>query len=187
MTTIENVTIEDFKLRFKTLPYLPIYVENKAYFTDDIVYYELNFYKSLTDGNLTLPTDTTNWELTNDTTDNYITDEDIEEAFNEAKINFNPNLFPNDDVAKIPFLYLAGHYLMIDVNIALNPLGTGAIGFTTSKSVGSVSEGFSVPQWMLNNQWLSPFAQTPYGRKYLTLIKPYLIGNIIYTNGSTVF
>lgn len=187
MTTIENVTIEDFKLRFKTLPYLPLYTTGKAYFIDDIVYYELNFYKSLTDSNTTLPTDTDNWVIVNETVDNYIQDEDIEEAFNEAKINFNPNLFPTDGVAKIPFLYLAGHYLLIDININLNPLATGAVGITQSKSVGSVSESYALPEWMTKDPILSAFGQTQYGRKYISLIQPYMIGNVMYFDGATVF
>lgn len=187
MTTIENVTIEDFKERFKTLPYLPLYVEGKAYFKGDEVYVEPNFYTSLTDGNLTAPPNPETWELTNDDTANYITDEDIEEAFNEAKINFNANLFPTDDKAKIPFLYLAAHYLIIDMDAAQNPFAMGFMGFTQSKSVGSVSESYGIPQWMLNNPRLSSYAQTKFGRKYLSLIQPYLIGNIIFTPGRTVF
>lgn len=187
MTTIENVTIQDFKDRFKTLPYLPLYVEGKAYFKGDEVYVEPNFYTSLTDGNLTPPPNPATWELTNDDTANYITDEDIEEAFNEAKINFNANLFPTDDKAKIPFLYLAAHYLIIDMDAAQNPFAMGFMGFTQSKSVGSVSESYGIPQYALNNPRLSPYMQTKFGRKYLSLIQPYLIGNIIFTPGRTVF
>lgn len=181
-----EVTTDDFKNQFvRDFPYLPLYVEGKAYFKDDEVYYEPNFYQSLTDGNLTLPTDTTNWQLYNDTVDNYIQDSDILRAFNEAKINFNANLFSDDDTIKMVFLYLAAHYLVIDLNNAQNPLAMGFMGFTQSKSVGSVSESYGIPQWMLNNQVLSAYAQTGYGRKYLSLIQPYLIGNIMLIRGRT--
>lgn len=186
MASIDNVTVDDFKTLFtRDFPYLPLYVEGKAYFKDDEVYYSLNFYQSLTDGNTTLPTDTDNWQLVNDSVDNYIQDSDIERAFTEAKVNFNPNLFTDDATAIMVFLYLAAHYLVIDLNNAMNPMAMGFMGFTQSKSVGSVSESYAVPQWMLNNQMLSAYAQTGYGRKYLSLIQPYLVGNIIFVPGRT--
>lgn len=181
-----EVTTDDFKNQFvRDFPYLPLYVEGKAYFKDDEVYYVPNFYKSLTDGNTTLPTDITNWALVNDSVDNYIQDADIMRAFNEAKVNFNAALFGDDDTVKMVFLYLAAHYLVIDLNNAQNPLSMGFMGFTQSKSVGSVSESYAVPQWMLNNSILSQYAQTGYGRKYLSLIQPYLVGNIIFCPGRT--
>lgn len=181
-----EVTTDDFKNLFtRDFPYLPVYIESKAYFKDDEVYYAPNFYKSLTDGNITLPTDTTNWALANDSVDNYIQDADIMRAFKEANVNFNAGLFGDDDTIKMVFLYLAAHYLVIDLNNAMNPLGMGFMGFTQSKSVGSVSQSFALPQWMLNNAILSQYAQTGYGRKYLSLIQPYLVSNIIFIPGRT--
>lgn len=187
MVSIENVTTEDFKALFKRdFPYLPLFVEGKTYFKDDIVYIEPNFYICLKDETTTVPP-SEDWKLTNETTDNYITNDDIERAFSEARINFNPNLFKDDKTAVMVFCYLAAHYLVIDLNNAMNPTGLGFQGFTQSKSVGSVSESYGIPQWMLNNPVLSAYAQTGYGRKYLSLIQPYLIGNIIYTPGRINF
>lgn len=183
-----EVTTDDFKNLFtRDFPYLPVYVEGKAYFKDDEVYYAPNFYKSLTDGNTTLPIDTTNWALANDSVDNYIQDADIMRAFKEANVNFNAGLFGDDDTTKMVFLYLAAHYLVIDLNNAMNPLAMGFMGFTQSKSVGSVSESYAVPQWMLNNAILSQYATTGYGRKYLSLIQPYLVGNLIFIPGRTTY
>lgn len=180
------VSTTDFQDLFnRDFPYLPVYVEGKAYFTNDIVYYEPNFYKSLVDNNTELPTNTTNWQVINDSVNNYIQDSDIMRAFNEAVINFNVNLFTDQNSAIMVFLYLAAHYLVIDLNNAMNPLALGFMGFTQSKSVGSVSESYGIPQWMLNNQVLSAYAQTGYGRKYLSLIQPYLIGNVLFFPGRT--
>ena len=180
------VSTTDFQDLFnRDFPYLPVYVEGKAYFTNDIVYYEPNFYQSLVDNNTELPTNTTNWQVINDSVNNYIQDSDIMRAFNEAVINFNVNLFTDQNSAIMVFLYLAAHYLVIDLNNAMNPLALGFMGFTQSKSVGSVSESYGIPQWMLNNQVLSAYAQTGYGRKYLSLIQPYLIGNVLFFNGRT--
>lgn len=188
MSCICNVTVEDFKALFsRDFPYLPEYNELKAYFKGDVVYYDNNFYKSLIDANLTAPSNTTNWALTNETTDNYIQDSDIERAFQEASVNFNAKLFPNCNTAEMVYCYLAAHYLVIDLNNASNPLALGVMGFTQSKSVGSVSESYGIPQWIINSRTLGLYAQTGYGRKYLSLILPYLTGNFIFTPGRTTY
>ncbi len=190
MATIDNISVEGFLNLFKSdfAPYLlPAYLEGKAYFKGDVVYLEPNFYQSWTDGNTSRPPDTDNWELTNDSIDNYIQKSDIERAFLEAKVNFNPNLFSDDNTAEMVFYYLAAHYLIIDLTNRQNPFLMGYKGLTQSKSVGSVSESYAIPQWMMNNQVLGTYAQTGYGRKYLSLIQPYLIGNIILTPGRTTY
>ncbi len=186
MTCI-NPTVEGFKAQFPALPYLPEYISGQAYFKGDIVYVYPNFYQSLTDENLTNVTDTQNWKLYNDSVNNYVTDELISEAIGEASINFNSDLFPDSNMANRVFYYLAGHYLVVDINNSVTPFNMGFMGFTQSKSVGSVSESYGVPQWMLNNPILSGYAQTGFGRKYLSLIMPYLVGNIIYTQGRVYF
>ena len=182
------VSTTDFQNLFtRDFPYLPVYVEGKAYFTNDIVYYEPNFYQSLVDNNTELPTNTTNWQVINDSVNNYIQDSDIERAFAEAKVNFNPNLFTDDTTATMVFLYLAAHYLVIDLNNAANPLAMGFIGFTQSKSVGSVSQSFALPDFVTKNAALSQYMQTGYGAKYVSLIYPYLIGNVLLIKGKTTF
>lgn len=190
MASIDNISVEGFLNLFKSdfAPYLlPVYVEGKAYFKGDVVYSEPNFYQSLTDGNTTPPTNTDNWELTNDSVDNYIQDSDIERAFKEAKVNFNVSFFLDYKTAEMVFYYLAAHYLIIDLTNRQNPFLMGYKGLTQSKSVGSVSESYAIPQWMMNNQVLGTYAQTGYGRKYLSLIQPYLIGNVILTPGRTTY
>lgn len=185
--TCYNATVDGFKAQFPALPYLPEYIIGKAYFKGDIVYVYPNFYKSLVDSNLSVVTDTTKWALYSDTEENYVTTNLITEAFSEAEVNFNPDLFPDCTTATRIFYYLAAHYLVIDVNNSTNPFSLGFTGYTQSKSVGSVSESFGVPQWMLNDPILSGYAQTGFGRKYLSLIKPYIVGNIIYTPGRVNF
>lgn len=187
MMSVDNITVEDFKAIFtRDFPYLPLWQLGKYYFKDDIVYWCNNFYQSTVYGNNDQPP-SGNWQPYNDTLFNYITDEDILRAFTVAKINFNPGLFPNEDAMKMTFCYLVAHYLVIDLNNAQNPLVLGFMGFTQSKSVGSVSESYALPQWVMNNAKLSLYAQTGYGRKYLSLIQPYLTGNIIYTPGRISF
>lgn len=185
--SVDNITVDDFKALFtRDFPYVPFWQYGKSYFKGDIVYSGDNFYQSKIDANTDEPP-TTNWQLYNDNLFNYISDEDISRAFVEAKINFNPQLFPNCETMQLTFCYLAAHYLVIDLNNAQNPLALGFMGFTQSKHVGSVSESYGIPQWIMSNSKLSLYAQTGYGRKYLSLIQPYLTGNIIYTPGRISF
>lgn len=170
---INTVTIEYFKTLFtRDFPYLPVYVDNQAYFKDDIVYYEGNFYKSTADGNTSDPTDSENWTLTQDNVNNYVQDSDIERAFEEAKGSFNTALFNNCNVAQMYFCYVAAHYLVMDLTNAQNAFSMGYNGMVASKSVGDVSESYGIPQWVMSNPLFAMFAQTGYGRKYLMHVIP---------------
>ena len=182
----DTISVSAFMSLFgRDFPYLPFYVYGKTYFKGDVVYSSNNFYESLSDNNTAVPSNTTYWKLVNGSKDDYISENDIIRAFTEARVNFNPNLFEDCEIASTVFYYLTAHYLVIDLNNANNPLAMGLMGFATSKHVGSVSESYGIPQWMLNSKTLGLYAQTGYGRKYLSLIAPYLVGNIIYTPGAT--
>jgi hypothetical protein len=117
----------------------------------------------------------------------YITDADLTKAFTEAKINFNQGLFGTDDQLKTTFLYLAAHYLVNDLQTAT--AGVGSAGFfpVTSRSVGSVSESYGLPNWMMNDPVFGAYATTRYGQKYLSLIKPLLVGNVAVYEGATTY
>ena len=187
MGSIDNITTSEFKALFgRDFPYLPIWTYGKVYFKNDIVYQDENFYISLNDENTDEPP-SSKWKLYNDNVENYISDNDIQKAFIEAKMNFNQSLFPKCDECITAFCYLAAHYLVIDLNNALNPFALGGFGLTNSKSVGSVSESYAIPQWVMNDKNLGLYAQTGYGRKYLSLIIPKLHGNIIFTKGYISF
>lgn len=180
-----NFTVDEFKAQFPRFSpmFLPIY-EVKTYFLGDIVYYTDNFYKCIVSSTNNAPNNTTDWELYNDSTLNYTTDEDIQEAIQEAGINFNCSFFEDCSQKKTVFGLLVAHYLTVDFN---NALGINQVGLPTSKSVGSVSEGYSIPNWMTANAALSAYATTGYGIKYASLIQPYLCGQIILTPGRTTY
>ena len=181
-----TVTVTDFKTQFPrfTPMYLHVYEADSTHFKGDIVYYAVTalFYECKVATTTNAPSNTTDWQLYNDSVLNYTQDSDILEAINEAFVNFNEGLFPDEATAKLVFLFLVAHYLTIDFGIAL---GNVQIGLTTSKSVGSVSESYSIPNWLLNNPALSSYATTPYGIKYASLIRPYLVGNFFIVRGRT--
>ena len=183
MSIFDNLTVAQFKTQFPrfTPQYLSsvAYISGNTYFKNNIVYYEGAFYKAKKD-TTALPTVTTDWSVYEDSVLNYTQDNDIMEAYGEARVNFNESLFGDDAIALRVFLFLAAHYLITDFN---NALGLNQIGIPTSKSVGSVSEGYTIPPYIQNNPALSMYCTTGYGTKYATLIYPYLIGNIMLFKG----
>lgn len=182
-----NVTVEYFKALFaRDFPYLPTYQYSKIYFKSDIVYFDYNFYQSLIDNNSSDPSDTDSWQVINDNEQNYVQDSDIERAFEEASGTFNKAFFNDCSTASMYFCYVAAHYLVMDLNAALNSTTMGFSGFVQSKSVGSVSESYGVPQWIVNNPVYALLAQTGYGRKYLLHIIPIARAkSLILTPGRT--
>ena len=178
-----NISPDEFRNFFPrfTPVYLPVYVEGKIYFNGDIVYYNELFYQCIVENTVELPTVTTDWKLINQDVLNYTRDEDIENAMAEASVNFNESLF-DDEQAKLIFLYLTAYYLTYDLQNATGAVQTGVI---TSKSVGSVSESYGIPTSFLNNPMYSLYAKNGYGLKYLSLIIPYLQGNILFFKGAT--
>lgn len=186
MSIFVNLTAQQFKNQFPRFSpqYLSdiTYVANKTYFKDNVVYYETLFYKCKAVSTINLPTNTTDWTLFDDSVLNYTQDSDILEAYEEAKVNFNEDLFENEATALKVFLFLAAHYLLVDF---MNAMGMSSIGIPTSRSVGSVSEGYSIPPWIQDNPGLSAYATTGYGLKYCSLIRPYLVGNVILFKGGT--
>lgn len=114
-----------------------------------------------------------------------ITDNDILKAFAEANMNFNPTLFSTDDEKRLGFLYLSAHYLVIDIQNSSQGINGRYEGIMSNKSVGSVSVGYTIPDWVMASPIYSLLSQTRYGMKYLSLIIPLLIGNIGVVKGAT--
>lgn len=119
--------------------------------------------------------------------ENYVMDADIQKAFGEAIINFNPYLFSYDDELRITYLYLAAHYLVNDLQTSSQGVNSNSYSPVNSRSVGSVSESYTLPDWMIQDPVLSNFSTTRYGLKYLSLIKPLCIGNTQVYLGWTTF
>lgn len=114
-----------------------------------------------------------------------ITDYDIEKAYIEAKMNFNAGLFSYSEELKMSYLYLAAHYLVNDIQTSSAGVNSSGYFPVNSRSVGSVSESYSIPDWMLSDPVLGAFMTTRYGQKYLSLIRPLIIGNVQVYRGWT--
>lgn len=119
-----------------------------------------------------------------------VMDGDITRALNESGMVFNPVLWDSGD-DKIAFLYASAHFLVLNVQAAgglsakpfgqgINSQGAGVVG---SKSVGSVSVSYIVPEFVSSSPFLSQFMKTDYGQKYLQLLTPRLVGHVSIAQG----
>lgn len=114
-----------------------------------------------------------------------VTDQDIAKAYGQTNVNINQGLFSSQEDFNIGYLLLAAHWLCVDLRMASQGVGGNYSWVTTSKSVGSVSEGYQVPQRILDNPEFAMLAQTNYGAKYLQLLLPRLTGQMFNVRGST--
>lgn len=180
------ITIQQFKDYYKRdFPFVPFFVEGQTYWIDDIVYYEGQFYKSLTDKNTAKPTDSENWEVTKDDLFNYVTDDDITKAMGQAKLNINPRFGTDDNDRLIIFLHLVAFYLVMDLKNSASGVNSSYVGVVASKSVGDVSESYNFPQWLVNSPIYSVYSSNGYGMKYLSLIMPYLSVTVLFSRGGS--
>jgi len=182
---IQALTPEDFKNQFwRDFTFVDTWLVGTTYNTGNQVFYDVNkrFYQCLNDGVIgTLPTVTTDWKEISNV--GLVSDLDITNAYAEACITFNDALFDDDDDIVLGYLYLAAHYLVNDLNAGGQ--NSSQAGLANSRSVGNVSESYSIPQWQLDDPILSFYAGSSYGRKYLNLILPRLTGNIATVEGAT--
>jgi len=193
-----NITVEDFKAYFyKDFNYLPLWQNDRLYVVGDIVFYPATqrFYKCIQNISdmFETPQDDSFWQVTVGDVKEYISDFDIQKAFGEANFSFNKSLMwgtPDTEWtanATVAYMYVVAHYLVVDAQMATQGLSSTGYFSISSRSVGDVSEAYSIPQWMLEDPIISAFMTTRYGQKYVQLLKPLLIGSIINVRGRTTF
>lgn len=189
---LTTITVDDFKaLFFRDFPYFSSiqYDPTAVYNTGDEVFFPATnlFYQCNTDvtqGVAPYPPPaapaTSPWTKYQDDSDNWVQDADITKAFSEAQICFNQTFFNTDPNIQIGYLYMTAHYLVIDLRAAMAG-GINASGDfpLASRTVGSVSAGYAVPAAYTENPQLSQYTTTAYGMKYLTMVLPQMVGNIV--------
>ena len=119
------------------------------------------------------------------TSTNSVMDSDINKALLECSVNFNEALWDTQDEFSVAYLYLTAHYLVMDLRASTQGISGNFAWMTTSKSVGSVSEGQDIPEFIRKDPMLSHYAKTYYGAKYISLAYPRLIGNVFAKFGGT--
>lgn len=110
----------------------------------------------------------------NDPSLKYIQSQDIQNAINEAAIDFNDGLF--GDSATILFMYLAAHCMVENIRNSSMGLNSQAKFPLENSSVGGVSISNSICARFADDANFARFLTTGYGKKYLTLAYPYTVG-----------
>jgi hypothetical protein len=64
-------------------------------------------------------------------------------------------------------------------------LGSSGTFPVNNKSAGPLSVGYQIPQDLANDPILHQFMNTKYGQRYLELLAPNLVGNVVSVQGAT--
>lgn len=115
----------------------------------------------------------------------FVQDQDITNAFDDAKQLLNQGLFSDDSGIRLGYLYLTAHCLVLNIGNANAGLGATANMPVSSRSVGSVSESYAIPERYLKEPIFQPYIGTAYGLKYLTMVMPAMTGNVVSVHGAT--
>lgn len=114
-----------------------------------------------------------------------VLDEDLTRALDESFAEIPQGLFSDQADFEIGLKYLMAHFLVLNLQNSSQGLSGQYEWLTSSKSVGSVSSSFAVPEGVSNNAQLSHFAKTNYGARYISIIWPRRIGQIFTVGGRT--
>ena len=114
-----------------------------------------------------------------------VLDQDITNGFNMVDITINPALWGNQTAYTIGYLLLAAHFMVLSIRASSQGLNGQYSWAQNSKSVGAVSESFTLPQRIIDNPDFMAYTKTNYGAQYLQLVLPLLAGQMFTVCGST--
>ena len=119
-------------------------------------------------------------------TSDTVTDADIANAITEAAFYVNESFFDTESNFQFAYNFVVAHCLVTNLRNSSQGVA-GAFAFLeNSKSVGSVSQGFSIPDSILNNPAYMFMTKTTYGAKYLSIVYPLAIGQVNAVGGATL-
>ncbi len=184
-----SITINDFKEYFtRDFPYLPVWDSLVSYNKDEVIYYETTrlFYIALSNTMPvgTLPTNTNYFSVISDDYYNYINDTDIAKAINECDAMLPVARF-EDEVLALAQNYLTAHCLCNDIKTSNSGLASQISFPIQSKSAGSISTSYGIPQKFLQSPFYSFYITSQYGLKYLAMLYPRCIGALNIAEGWT--
>lgn len=114
-----------------------------------------------------------------------VLDTDIAKAYGQVNFAINQGLFTKQENYTLGYLWLAAHWLVVDLRASSQGISGRYNWLEASKSVGNVSSSYSIPQRILDNPTFAMLSQTQYGAKYLQLLLPALAGQIFIAPGHT--
>jgi len=118
-------------------------------------------------------------------TNTSVLDSDIAKSFTFSNVNFSQSLWADQGSYNVGYFLLSAHYLVMNLRASSQGINGQFAFLEQSKSVGSVSQGFAIPQRVLDNPDWAVLMKTNYGAQYLQLILPQLAGQVYSVEGST--
>ena len=112
---------------------------------------------------------------------------DITRAINEGLLTFSEGLYGTEAQSTNAFMYLAAFHLVENLKMSAKGLAALAQFPIESSSVGGVSNSFAIPEKYKNHPVLSQYLSNAYGKKFIELTLPYLVGNIAVMGGTTTY
>ncbi len=100
-------------------------------------------------------------------------------------VSINQALWGTQSSYQIAYGYLAAHFMVLNLRASSQGLNGQYNWAQNSKSVQGVSEGFTIPQRIIDNPEFMMYTKTNYGAMYLQLVLPLLCGNMFSVAGTT--
>jgi len=115
-----------------------------------------------------------------------VMDADILAALTQADFSVNPEIFDTEANFKYGYNLLAAHNLVMNLRASSQGVSGTYSWLEASKSVGSVSQSFSIPEFISKNPMYAMLSKTAYGAKYLEIVIPRAIGQCFAIEGATL-
>lgn len=114
-----------------------------------------------------------------------LTDQDITRAISEITLKINDQLFCSQEEYTYAALYFTAHTVCMNIQQSSQGLNSKFDWAYSSKSVGSISVGQSLPPEVMANPIYAHYGKTAYGVEYLNFILPRTYGAIGIATGAT--
>jgi hypothetical protein len=118
--------------------------------------------------------------------DTSVLDADIASAYRMVNVNMAPGLWSTQEAYTLAYLYLAAHFLVLNLRASSQGINGQYNWIQNNKSVQGVSEGFSIPQRLLDNPLFAQLTKTNYGARFFELVYPALCAQIFPIHGRTL-
>ncbi len=105
---------------------------------------------------------------------NDVLDSDITYAFQFTNAQITNALFPDQGTYALGYNLLAAHFLVTNLRASSQGINGQYDWLQNQKSVGPVSESFTIPDRIPQNAFWSSLSKTNYGQNYLSLVLPKL-------------
>ena len=102
-----------------------------------------------------------------------------------TNINFSQAFWSDQASYNVGYLLLSAHYLVMNLRASSQGINGQFAWLEQSKSVGSVSAAYGIPQRIMDNPEFAVFTKTNYGAQYLALLLPQLAGQVYNVAGRT--